>query len=696
MLNISNLDQDSYHLPNWAAYIDDVDLTELANYVHDAVTVDDESRKDWLETNESWVKLAQQVIHEKNYPWPKAAAVKFPLLTTAALQFHARAHQELLKDERIVMAKVVGKDAEGEKASRGRRVEDAMSLQFLYRMEDWQDDMDRLLYVLPMIGTAFKKVYWSDAMGRPSSDLVLPNDMIVSYYATDWKRARKTHRIWQSHNEIIENQRVGNYLEVDLKPAGDEPEDAEELGLGEDEFTRVTLEGDTPHELYECHCWYDMDYDGYEEPYIVTLEKESRKVLRVVPRYRLSDIRARTDGVIMAIEPLEYVVPYKFFPAIDSNVYGTGFGHLLGPLNKAVNSLINQLIDAGTLSNQQAGFLGRGVRVSKGGSIKFRPGEWKELSSTGDDLRKGVYPLPVREPNSVLFQLLGYLVEAGKEVSSVAEVMTGQNPGQNQPYSTTATVLDQGMQVFLGIYKRIYRSLSREYRLVYNLNYMYLTDAVYGELLDGEAGASVVDDFAPQGLDIVPEADPNMANSVRKQARVQALIEASRSGLQLNQEYIQRQFLEAIDEPEIEEVMKVQPPPPSEAELADKRFYKDLEYKYKDLELKAMINENQPLKDEAAALANVAKATALGQETEGKKQENMGKQIENEGAGRLKEMDAQLKRMDADNALQKHFQELTQMDRKDLSNARESDQKIKHEQLKLEQAKQKANASTNE
>ena len=405
MLKISLLDQDSYHLPNWAAQIDNDDLEKLANYVRDAVSVDDESRKDWLEQNESGIKLAQQVIQDKNYPWPKAASVKFPLLTTAALQFHARAHQELLKDERIVLAKVLGKD-DGEKAARGRRVEDAMSMQFLYRMEDWQDDMDRLLYVLPMIGTAFKKVYWSDAMGRPASDLVLPNDMIVSYYATDWKRARKTHRIWQSHNEIVENQRVGNYLEVKLNPEGVEPDEAD-VGMADDDFNRIVLDGDVPHEIYECHCWYDMDYDVYEEPYIVTLEKESNKVLRVVPRFRLSDIRARADGVIMAIDPLEYVVPYKFFPAVDSNVYGTGFGHLLGPLNKAVNSLINQLIDAGTLSNQQAGFLGRGVRVSKGGSIKFRPGEWKELSATGDDLRKGVFPLPVREPKSVLFQLMG-------------------------------------------------------------------------------------------------------------------------------------------------------------------------------------------------------------------------------------------------------------------------------------------------
>jgi chaperonin GroES len=609
MLNLSILDKDSYGIQNWAAHIDGECLEGLGRYVIKAIEADEESRRGWLEQNEMWVELAQQIQEEKNFPWPRAAAVKFPMLTTAALQFHARAHQELLKDERIVLAKVLGKDTTGEKAARGRRVEDAMSMQFLYRMEDWQDDMDRMLYVLPLVGTCFKKVYWSEMLGRPTSELVLPSEMVVSYYATDWDRARKTHILYKSHNEIVEQQRILNYLDVDIGMEGEPNLSTDEPGLMDDEFHDIVVQGDTPHEILECHCWYDLDEDGYEEPYIVTVDRTTAQVLRVVPRFRRSDVRDRADGVVMAIDSLEYIIPYKFFPSVDSNVYGTGFGQLLGPLNKAVNSLINQLMDAGTLSNLQSGFLGRGVRVSKGGRVRFRPGEWLELSSTGDDLRKGVYPLPVKEPNMVLFQLLGYLVQAGEQVSSVAEVMTGQNPGQNQPYSTTATVLEQGMQVFLGIYKRIYRSLAKEYRQVYNLNFMYLSDDVYSELLEEEA--EVLVDFAPQGLDILPEADPNMANSMRKQARVQALIEAQRSGMQLNPAYIQRQFLEAIDEPNIQEVTEMEPPPPTAEELEDKRFYTELEYKYKELEIRAMQNEHQPLRDEMAALANLAKAKSL-------------------------------------------------------------------------------------
>jgi chaperonin GroES len=682
MLSIDILSQDSFSLPNWAAYIDDGDLEVLAEYVLDAVEVDDDSRRDWLEQNASWISLAQQVMEEKNYPWPKAASVKFPLLTTAALQFHARAHQELLKDERVVLAKVIGRDDGGKKAARARRVEDAMSIQFLQQMGDWQDDMDRLLYVLPLIGTAFKKVYWDGASDRPSSELVLPSDMIVGYYAADWRRARKTHRIWQGHNEVVEQQRVGNYLDVDLTPTPQEPEEPEE-GMAEDGFNRIALPGDTPHEVLECHCWYDMDDDGYEEPYIVTVDRESRQVLRIVPRYRLSDVRARLDGVILAIEPLEYIVPYKFFPAVDSNVYGTGFGHLLGPLNRAVHSLINQLIDAGTLANQQSGFLGRGVRISKGGAMRFRPGEWKELSATGDDLRKGIFPMPVKEPNQVLFSLLSYLVEAGKEVSSVAEVMSGQNPGQNQPYSTTATVLEQGMQVFLGIYKRVYRSLAREYTMVYNLNYMFLSDAFYNEILDPDEDVSVVDDFSPQGLDIVPEADPNMANSIRKQARVQALIEAGRAGMQLNKEYIQREFLESIDAEDIDELMQVQPPPPSEVELQDKQFYADLEYRYKALELEAMKSQNVPLKDEAAALANVAKAQQMGNDAGAKEQAYA--------------FEAQLKAMDRDNKLAEHNLKMAGKAGDLMAKGASNRMDLEKKRAEVDAAKEKArNASTNQ
>ena len=680
MLKINILDQESYSLPNWAVYVDEDALTALAETILEAVKADEESRRPWLEQNQIWVELAQQVQAEKNYPWPRAAAVKFPMLTTAALQFHARAHQELLKDERIVMAKVLGADEDGQKAARARRVEDAMSMQFLYRMEDWQDDMDRLLYVLPLVGTAFKKTYWDDHRGRPISDLILPSELIVGYHADNWERARKTHILYLTHNEIVEQQRVMNYLDIDIGEEGERTQRSQ-VGMEESEANDIVVKGDTPHELYECHCWLDLDDDGYEEPYIVTVDHASHKILRISPRFRLSDVRARPDGVIMAIEPIEYVVPYKFFPSIDSKVYGTGFGQLLGPLNKAVNSLINQLIDAGTLSNMQSGFLGRGVRVSKGGRVRFRPGEWLELSSTGDDLRKGVFPLPIKEPNQTLFQLLGYLAQAGQEVSSVAEVMTGQNPGQNQPYSTTATVLEQGMQVFLGIYKRIYRSLTREYRTIFNLNYMYLSDAVYGELLD-DPMVSVLEDFKPSGLDIVPEADPNLANSVRKKARVQALIEAARSGMQLNQKYIQKQFLESIDEPEIETVMQTQPPPPTESELENERFYADLEFKYKDLELKAMRDQNQPLKDEAAALANVAKAKAAA------------------GQQGLKEMDLQMKAMDSDNALAQHVMKLREGEAKVAQGAAETQQKLvqgemklAQEAMKMEAARQKQNGS---
>jgi chaperonin GroES len=606
------------------------------------------------------------------------------MLTTAALQFHARAHQELLKDERIVFAKVLGRDEGGEKAARGRRVEDAMSMQFMFHMLEWQDDMDRMLYVLPLIGTVFKKTYWSDMKGRPVSELVLPSEMVVAYHAQDWIRARKTHKLYLTHNEVVEQQRIMAYLDVDIGPEGERDSATEEPGMLDDERNQVQIDGDQPHEILECHCWYDLDDDGYEEPYIVTVDRATEQLLRIVPRFRRSDVRDREDGIIMAIDAIEYVTPFKFFPSVDSKVYGTGFGQLLGPLNRAVNSVINQLLDAGTLSNMQSGFLGRGVRVTKGGRVRFRPGEWLELSSTGDDLRKGVFPLPVKEPSNVLFQLLGYLVQAGKEVSSVAEIMTGQNPGQNQPFSTTQTVLGEGMQVFLGIYKRIYRALATEYRRVYDLNYMYLSDAIYSELLDEPAGADVVADFDPKGLDILPQADPNMANSIRKQQRVQSLLQAQQAGMNLNAEYIQRQFLESIDEPNIEEVMKVQPPPPTEAELEDKRFYAKLELDAKDLELRAEMNQNQPLRDEAAALANVAKARHMKADIEIKRQQ-AGVDIT------LKEMDADMKAMDADNALANRMMDNADKQREHQMKQAEGTMKLAQEGIKLEQAQAKAN-----
>lgn len=650
-LDLDIHDQASFDFPNWAEYMDEDTLHDLGVEVCEDTKVDEQSRTAWLDDTQMWLDMASQVIEHKTTPWDGASNVKFPLLTTAALQFHARAHQELLKGERLVKGKVVGRDPDGKKASRALRVEKAMSYQLLYKMEDWSDDTDRLLFVLPLVGTVFRKTYWSSLLNRPASELVLASDMVVNFWATDWERCRKTHCFNKSRNEIVELMRNGSYLEIDLPEEADEPvsdSDQEKQGELPNDFENVSRAKDVPFNIFEAHGWYDLDGDDYAEPYIVTVLEQGQKVLSVVPRYVPENIKTNeVDDNVLRIQPLEYITVYKFLPDVESSIYGVGLGKLLGPSNAAIDTIINQLVDAGTLATMPSGLYGRGIRLSRGGKIRLQPGEWKQVNSTGEDLAKSIYPMPVKEPSSTLFQLLGMLIQAGEKMGSVTEALSGENPGQNQPFSTTSAVMEQGMQVFLGIYKRVYRSLTRDFRIHYRLNGTYLSLDTYSEMLDEpetEEGLDPQADFSPDGLDIVPEADPSLANSMRKQRRVKALIEARNAGMPLSDGYIAKVFLEAIDEPEPELALKQEPPPPSKEQLEMQRFEKDLEFRQKELMVQSKLREMEPMQDMAKAMESFAKAKALGEEAGMKQME--------------KSMDLMMKKMEASNSQQEFIQNL--------------------------------------
>lgn len=673
VLDLDLMDDASYQEGNWADFVDEAELKRLGKEIVEDVQRDARSRSAWMSEMDMWLDMAAQVIEDKNTPWEGASNIKFPLLTTAALQFHARAQGELMKGDKLVKAKVIGTDTNGEKAKRAKRVGTAMSTQLLYEMEDWQDDTDRLLFILPLVGTVFRKTYWSKTVERPVSELVLPSDLIVNYWATDWERCRKTHSFFKPRNEVEEQMRLGNYIECalpdvaevpkdDADPKDTEAPDSEDTG-GADYDPK-----DIPFTLYECHYWWDLDGDGYAEPYIVTVLKDVEKVVRIVPRFDVSRIEWRAgddEEFIARIRSYEYLIAYKFLPDLDSSIYGVGFGKLIGPTGAAVDTIINVLMDSGTLSTMPSGFFGRGLRVSRGGSIRLKPGEWRRVNVTGEDLQKNFYPLPAKEPSAVLFQLLGMLIQAGEQIGSSTQTMKGENPGQNTPARTFSELQESGMQVFLGIYKRIYRSLTKEYRMLGLLNHMYLKPEEYDRLLDDyrheiakaqekaaeqqQAAAAAQqegqqapppppveqpqppnpqEDFDPNGLDIVPQADPNLENSWRKKQRSQQLIEARNAGMPLNDKLITRLYLEAIEEPDIEEMMQVAEPPPSEAELNHQAKMAEIQLKQMELQMNAQLRQYEPMKEMAQARESLAKAQSLAGEEQSKQLDLYIKQIE--------------------------------------------------------------------
>lgn len=598
---------------NYAEEIDQKDLDLLGNDIVTQIDMDLSSREEWEEQNEMWMGLAAQFLEEKNFPWPRASAVKYPLLATASLQFHARSYPALVSEQSLVKIRKHGKTSE-EKNARADRVRGHMSYQILEKMSEWQEDMDRLLYVLPITGLVYKKVYYSESLRRLTAPIILAKDVIINYEATNFERAIKTHRIYMDSNELREMQNLGVYLEVDLvQPDYRKKDNTEEDATG---LTNPGTQAQDIHTIYECHGWWDFDDDGYKEPYIITVDKDSQKVLRIIARWDEDEgVEIDDDGELLKINPTEYFIPYKFLPNPESSIYALGFGSLLGPLNAAANTVINQLIDAGTLATTQGGFLSKQIR-SRGGAIRFKPGEWKQLPISGDDLRKGIYPLPIKEPSNVLFLLLGRLIESGERLSSVQDLMVGENPGQNQPYSTTMAVLEQGLKVFTGIYKRVYRSLGLEFKRIFKLNSEYLDEQEYYYLLDldqtldlGEEQIISRTDYLSKDLDVIPGADPTITSQAQQILRAQSLEAKIAAGMPLNVKAVTRISLEAEGYSNIEELMTVEdkgPDPETALEMA--KFEHQKRYELAELQLEAQNKRFEAFKDLAQAISHLAKA----------------------------------------------------------------------------------------
>ena len=599
---------------------------------------------------ENWVKLATQVVELKTFPWPEASNIKYPLLQTAAVQFHARAFPALLGNSTPVKGKVIGMDPVGEKAARAQRVGTYMSHQVLYDIEHWVDDMDRALLMLPLIGAVYKKTYFNPKTMRPVSDMIHARDFIINYDAKDFTNSRKTHRLWKAPNEIVELQKRGIYREFEGDDVLTPPKTASEARDKTHGLQNSGVQDPyTLQELYEVHCLLDLDEDGYREPYIVTLRESDGKVFRITAGYGPKDVEHDDAGNVMAITPKTYFTPYFFMPDPESKTHGLGFGTIVGPLNEAVNTLINQLTDSGTLSNLQGGFLGRGIRI-QGGNLKFNPGEWKPVNNTGDDLRKGIFPMPTREPSNVLFQLLGTLVEAGRDLTSVQDMMVGRNPGQNQPFSTSQLVMEQGLKVFNGIYKRIYRSMSAEFRLLYRVNSEHLNMRNYMETLDyqGEEVAKAIEESGPEvvmkflagdfdqdDVDILPTAEPDMVAEVQRAMKAESLMAKVQLGLPINPVVALRRMLEAEQHEGIEELLAMPEPQPDPQVMIKA---KEVELKGIDLEIKAGVAE-------ADVILKEAQAEALFMNAEGEEMQRMHTQFLGEKDQRRKEFDSVTSRL---------------------------------------------------
>ena len=588
------------NLINVAEQLPEAELNTISSTVLEDYDRDKNSRVDWEKRNEEGLKLAMQTVEAKNFPIENAANIKYPLVSIAAVQFAARAYPSIVQGRNMVKVRVTGDDPDGLKAARAMRVSEHMNYQLSEEMEEWEEDMDTALIILPIIGSIFKKTWFNPALGRNVSEFTDSVDFVVNYKAKKLEEASRTTQICRFYpNQIIERIRSGVFLDFEYGIAGDNEGDE-----------------DAPHVFLEQHRYLDLDKDGYKEPYIVTVHKDTQKVVRIVARWDKDGIKRNSKGQVVKIEPIQYYTHYKFMPAPDNSFYGWGFGSLIGPINRTINSTTNQLLDAGTIDNAGGGFIGKNVNLAgtpEGGKLTFALGEWKQINYYGDDLRKAFVPKPKIGASPVLFELLGFMVAAGEKLSSITEILTGEQSIHNEPATTTLARIEQGLKVFSAVYKRIHRSLKSEYKKLFRLNRLFLEEERYYTILDTQKRA-FREDYNDKDCDVQPVSESTEVSNIQKLVKAQALFQLLGSGY--NDNVIRRRYVEALGVSDIEELFEAQEPAPPDPKTMLGLQKLDLERDKHELELfKARFEVTKMQADTIKALAQ-AESEEIGPQLE--------------------------------------------------------------------------------
>jgi chaperonin GroES len=541
--------------------------------------------------------LALQIQKDKTFPWPDCANVAFPLVTIAAMQFHARAYPAIVGTGEIVKCAVFGDDPDGSNTAHAKRVSTHMSWQLMYQDACWEEQEDKAILNLSIVGTNFKKTYYSPSLGHNVSELVLAKDLVLDYWSKSVEDSpRKTHRIPKFRNEVYENVLRGVWKDIldegwyQSTPA---PSTSTQQ-VNQDNRQGVTppQPDDTTSLLFlEQHCNLDLDGDGYAEPYIITFEDKSKQVVRIVARFDSDKAIERVAagkraGKIIKIKATEYFTKKTFIPSPDGGIYDIGFGVFLGPLNEAVNSLVNMLLDAGTLQTTAGGFLGRGAKI-RGGTTSFSPFEWKRVDASGDDLRKSIFPLTVPQPSDVLFQLLSLLINYASRVAGTTDITVGENPGQNTPAQTTQTMVEMGQKIYTAIFKRIWRASKSEFQKLFQLNGVYLPLDI------PQVGGATRADYLGAADKISPVADPNVTSDSMRLQLAGTLKAAAGTTPGYDKDEVERRFLKALHVDNIDAVFKGTngQPPPKDPKLAIQEVKEQGATQRKQMELQADLQQ---------------------------------------------------------------------------------------------------------
>jgi len=544
------------HFDNLADILPDDVLDPLGSELKNNYTDYKMSRKDWEQSYMEGLDLLGFKYNNRTEPFQGASGATHPVLAEAVTQFQSTAYKELLPSDGPVRTQVLGV-ATPQKEQQAQRVKDFMNYQIMDQMQEYEPEFDQMLFHLPLAGSAFKKVYYDDLLGRAVSKFVPADDLIVPYTATSLDDAEAIiHTVKISENDLRKQQVAGFYSDIELStPAVVE----DKLRAKEKELEGTTKTGkpDDMYTLLECHV--NLDLEGFEDngpdgeptgiklPYIVTIEEGTTKVLSIRRNYAAEDAKKKK---------IQYFVHFKFLPGLG--FYGFGLIHMIGGLSRTATTALRQLLDAGTLSNLPAGFKQRGVRVRDEAS-PIQPGEFKDVDAPGGSLRDAFYPLPYKEPSQTLLQLMGIVVQAGQRFASISEMQIGEG-NSNAAVGTTVALLERGSKVMSAIHKRLYTGLKKEFRILSRIIATYLPPVYPYDVVGGQRQIKQTD--FDDRIDIVPVADPNIFSMSQRITLAQTELQLATSNPQIHNLYaVYRDMYSALGVKNIDQILPPPPPP---------------------------------------------------------------------------------------------------------------------------------------
>ena len=494
-------------------FLSEEDVERIGSMVMDSYEADKESRSEWESMFEKGFELLGLKLNTTSEPFQGACTAVHPLLIESAVKFQSKASEELFPPQGPVKAQIIGVPS-AEKEEQSYRVQTFMNYQLTEVMPEYFDEFERMLFHLPLVGSAFKKIYYDPASDRPVSEFVPVDQFYVSYNATDLRRAdRYTHIIYMTPHELQKQMMSGMYRDVDLSdPGAFEPSSMSQT-INSIMGIEFNAEYDKQYTLLEQHLYLELDGDDFPSPYIVTIEKDSGKVLSIRRNWNEGD---------PTCEKKMFFTHYKYVPGFG--FYGLGLIHFLGNLTMSATLAMRSLLDAGQFANLPGGFKARGIRIV-GGDDPIAPGEFREVEATGMDLNKAIVPLPYKEPSQTLYQLLGFITQAGQKFADSTDAVVADSTNYG-PVGTTLALIEASAKLFSAIHKRLHKSQKDELRILARLNYEFLPDERMVLPIPGMDLPIFRSDFDGR-VDIIPVSDPNIPSQAHRLAQAQMLLQIS-------------------------------------------------------------------------------------------------------------------------------------------------------------------------